>query len=168
MTTGVPPGRASASVKTRPIRGSTPTPSVTPGLQGLPAAYTPGAAYTLIAYTLENDGRANNSLTVGTTKFITTAVDGLEFNGTFIRALNTNPAAGSRDVGNYVQFDGVTADGNGRLLLTDVWDGGTDGVGIAGVQLQGPAPVPEPASVVLFGLGTLALIVWRCGGPRKR
>jgi len=64
-------------------------------------------------------------------------------------------------VGNYVQFDSVTADGNGRLVLTDLWISGTDGSGIAGIQLQGPAPVPEPASVVLFGLGTLALIGWR-------
>jgi hypothetical protein len=124
----------------------------------------PGATYTLIAYTVENDGRANNTLTVGTTSYITTAQDGLEFNGTFIRAVNTNPA-GTRDVGNYVQFDSVTADGNGRLVLTDVFNAGipNDGAGIAGIQLQGPAPVPEPASVVLFGLGTLALIgmAWR-------
>jgi PEP-CTERM motif len=128
----------------------------------MPATYTfsnlrPGDAYTLIAYTVENDGRAMNNLTVGTTSYFTTAPNGLEFDGTFIRALNTNPA-GTRDVGNYVQFDSVTADAAGRLTLTDVWPGGTDGVGIAGIQLQGPAPVPEPASAVLLGLGALALI----------
>src|SRR5438132_13104048 len=101
----------------------------------MPATYifsnlTPGGTYTLIAYTLENDGRANNSLTVGTTKFITTAVDGLEFNGTFIRAQNTNPA-GTRDVGNYVQFDSGTSDSSGRLVLTCVWGGSTDGGRVA-------------------------------------
>jgi hypothetical protein len=122
----------------------------------------PGATYTLLAYTVENGGRANNTLTAGTTKYITIAPDGGEFNGTFIRAVNTDPA-GTRDVGNYVQFDGLTADANGRLVLTDAFNAGlpNDGAGIAGIQLQGPAPVPEPASVVLFGLGTLALIVWR-------
>jgi len=125
------------------------------------ANLAPGGTYSLIAYTLENDGQANNNLTIGTTKYITTAQNGVDFTGAFIRAVNTDPAAGKRDVGNYVQFDSVTADGNGRLVLTDLWISGTDGSGIAGIQLQGPAPVPEPASVVLFGLGTLALIGWR-------
>src|SRR5438132_12197349 len=46
----------------------------------MPATYTfnnltPGGTYTLIAYTLENDGRAMNNLTVGTTTFYTTAVN---------------------------------------------------------------------------------------------
>jgi hypothetical protein len=136
-----------------------------------PAIYTfnnlaPGATYKLIAYTMENDGQANNTLTIGSTKYITTAQNGVDFNGSFIRAVNT--AAGTPDLGNYVQFDSVTADDLGRLVLTDVWNGGTDGVGIAGIQLQGAAPVPEPASVLLFGLGTLALIVWRGVGARKR
>lgn len=137
-----------------------------------PATYTfnnlmPGATYKVIAYTLENDGQANNTLTIGSTKYITTAQNGVDFNGTFIRAMNTDPA-GTRDVGNYVQFDGVTADENGRLVLTDVWNSGTDGVGIAGIQVQGAAPVPEPTSVVLLGLGAVALIVWRGWGARKR
>src|SRR5438067_4606208 len=114
----------------------------------MPATYTfsnlaPGGVYTLIAYTVENDGRANNNLTIGNTTFFTTAQDGLEFTGTFVRATNT-AANGTRDVGNYVQFDNVTADANGRLVLTDVWPGGTDGVGIGGIQVQGPGPVPEP------------------------
>jgi PEP-CTERM motif len=128
-----------------------------------PATYTfnnltPGGTYTLIAYTVENAGRANNNLTIGTTKYFTTAQDGTEFNGTFVRAMNTNPT-GTRDVGNYVEFDNVTADSSGRLMLTDAWTTGTDGVGIAGIQLQSAgAAIPEPASVVLFGLGTLALI----------
>jgi hypothetical protein len=30
--------------------------------------------------------------------------------------------------------------------------------GIAGIQLQGAAPVPEPATAALFALGALALI----------
>jgi hypothetical protein len=137
-----------------------------------PATYTfnnlaPGATYKLIAYTLENDGQANNNLTIGSTTFFTTAQNGVDYNGTFVRATNTS-STGTRDVGNYVQFDSVTADDNGRLVLTDVWPSGTDGVGIAGIQIQGAAPVPEPASVVLFGLGTLALIVWRGVGARKR
>ena len=127
-----------------------------------PATYTfnnlvPGGTYTLIAYTAENAGPANNSLTIGSTKFVTTAQNGTDFNGTFIRAMNTNPT-GTRDVGNYVEFDNLTADASGRLMLTDTWDGLTDGVGIGGIQLQGPAPVPEPAGAVLLGLGTLVLI----------
>jgi hypothetical protein len=132
----------------------------------LPATFSfsnlaPGGTYNLIAYTLENDGQGNNNLTVGATKYITTAQNGVDYNGTFVRAVNTDPAAGKRDVGNYVEFDNVTADGNGHLVLIDMWISGTDGSGIAGIQLQGPAPVPEPASVVLFALGTLALIGWR-------
>ena len=130
----------------------------------MPATYTfnnlvPGTTYTLIAYTLENDGRANNNLTIGSTTFFTTAVDGLEFNGTFVRGTNTS-STGTRDVANYVQFDNVTADALGRIVLTDVFVNLTDGTGIAGIQLQGAAaaPVPEPASVVLLALGTLGLI----------
>jgi hypothetical protein len=135
----------------------------------VPAVYTfnnltPGATYKVIAYTMENDGRGNNTLTIGSTKYITTAQNGVDYNGTFVRATNTNPA-GPRDVGNYVQFDSVTADDNGRLVLTDTWDGGTDGTGIAGIQIQGAAPVPEPASALLFGLGMLA---FACLARRRR
>ena len=143
----------------------------------MPATYTfanltPGATYTLIAYTMEDGGRSNNNLTIGNTKYFTTNQTGTDFNGTFIRAMNTSQT-GTRDVGNYVEFDNVMADSSGRLVLTDVWAGtpvGQNGAGIAGIQLQTPAgaPVPEPASVVLVGLGTLALIMWRGGRGRKR
>lgn len=127
----------------------------------MPATYTftnlaPGGTYTLIAYTVENDGVANNNLTIGGTTFFTTAQNGINFNGTFIRATNTS-SGGTRDLGNYVQFDNVTADASGRLVLTDAFISSTDGAGIAGIQLQGPTPVPEPAGAVLLGLGALVL-----------
>ena len=125
----------------------------------------PGGTYTLIAYTIENGtggagvgAQSNNTLTVGNTKYYTTAP--VDFNGTFIRAMNTNPA-GPRDVGNYVEFDNVIADANGRIVLTDTFDGPSpqqDGTGIAAIQLQGPAPIPEPASAALVCFGAAVLI----------
>jgi hypothetical protein len=57
-----------------------------------------------------------------------------------------------------VEFDSVTADANDRLMLTDTWNSLTDGVGIAGLQLEAGSPVPEPASAVLFALGSLILL----------
>jgi PEP-CTERM motif len=150
------------------IKASSSQPTATYTFNGL----TPGGTYTLIAYTMEDTSRTNNTLTVGSTKYITTAQTGADFTGAFVRAMNTDPN-GTRDVGNYVEFDSVMADSNGRLVLTDHWDGTPttqNGAGIAGIQLETPAQgaVPEPASVVLFGLGTWVLIVWRGRGSRKR
>jgi hypothetical protein len=139
------------------IKASTSTPTATYLFTGL----TPGGTYTLVAYTMEDTGRTNNTVTVGSTKYITTAQTGADFTGAFVRATNTDPN-GTRDVGNYVEFENVTADANGRLTLTDHWDGtpaGQNGAGIAGFQLQSAgAAVPEPASALLFGLGALAVI----------
>jgi hypothetical protein len=109
---------------------------------------------------MEDNGRTNNTVAVGSTKYITTAQTGSDFTGAFVRATNTDPN-GTRDVGNYVEFDNVTADANGTLVLTDHWDGTPttqNGAGIAGFQLQQGAPVPEPATAALLTVGTLILL----------
>jgi hypothetical protein len=130
-----------------------------------PATYTfnnlvPGGTYTLIAYTMEDNGRSDNNVTVGNTKYLTTNQTGPDFTGAFVRAMNTDPN-GTRDLGNYVEFDNLTADANGQIVLTDVWAGtpaSQNGAGIAAIQLQGPAPIPEPASAALLAVGTLVVI----------
>jgi hypothetical protein len=55
-----------------------------------------------------------------------------------------------------------SADASGQLTFTEVFRGGSVAFGIAGLQLL--QPVPEPSSLVLFGLATLALI----GVARRR
>jgi hypothetical protein len=139
------------------IKASTSQPTATYTFNGL----TPGATYRLIAYTMEDTGRTDNTVTVGSTKYITTAQTGADFTGAFVRGTNTDPN-GTRDVANYVEFDDVTADANGQLVLTDHWDGtpvAQNGAGIAGFQLeQAGGAVPEPASAVLLGLGALVLV----------
>jgi hypothetical protein len=145
------------------IKASATQPTATYTFSGL----TPGGTYTLLAYTMEDTSRTNNTLTVGSTKYITTAQTGADFTGAFVRAMNTDPN-GTRDLGNYVEFDNVTADASGNLVLTDHWDGTPttqNGAGIAGFQLeQAGAAVPEPASVALLALGSLILL----GVARRR
>ena len=88
--------------------------------------------YQVIVYTMENGGGANYSMSLGGTTYYGQEQNGPDFNGTFIR--NTNTSSGSHPVANYVQFDSVF--GAGTMNIGFHWEGGSDGAGIAGIQLK--------------------------------
>ena len=118
----------------------------------------PAGIYQLVAYTLENpnaDPTANIDTTVAGTGITYTTIEGSgSGTSTFTRAFSTDPAA--RDLGNYVQFDNIIVT-DGTVLLTATHAGGTDGIGVAGLQLQ---QVPEPTAFLMLasGAGMLGML----------
>ena len=95
--------------------------------------------YNLILYAEENGAgsltdfgtlASIGGVTTGVTNYI---VEDNNFQGTFIRADNTNAAA-TRPTGNYVLFQNVVPSGS-QIAWTMSHVSGTDGSGLAGVQL---------------------------------
>ena len=117
---------------------------------------TPGDAFTIHIYTMENGTGGQYSLSDGTTTYFQEAQNGPAFNETFIQGVNTAPSPGP--VANYVTFTGVVGAG-GNLPLTYTWISGSDGVGIAGAQIQTTA-VPEPTAFLMLasGAGMLGML----------
>jgi hypothetical protein len=109
----------------------------------------PVGVYRLVAYTAENpnsDPTANIDTTVGAITYFTREGDIGSGPVEFVRAFSQDP--NNRDLGNYVQFDNVVSAGS--ITLTATHRGGTDGIGIAGLQLE---QVPEPGSVAMLAAG---------------
>jgi hypothetical protein len=110
----------------------------------------PVGLYRLIAYTAENGGEARIDTTVAGTGVTYTTLENASAadfaTAGFVRAVSTDPAA--RDLGNYVQFDNILS--TGTITLTATHRGGTDGIGIAGLQLE---QVPEPGSIMMLAAG---------------
>lgn len=107
--------------------------------------------YNLIVYTTENG--AGSSVDDQTNALNNTGVvqvaDGITQTGAVTYVADTGATAG-----NYVELLNVSPDGGGNLVLSHHWDGGSDGTGVAGLQLT---QVPEPASLtaLLGGVGML-------------
>jgi hypothetical protein len=122
---------------------------------------TPGGSYRVLAYTIENGAGARLNIDDGTTTYYTRESNNFTTDGGFILANNTTPVAdfvdGARDLGNYVQFSSV-ASALGQIIVTARFAGGTDGIGIAGIQL---AAIPEPSSLMLIGSGFGLLLAFR-------
>lgn len=94
----------------------------------------PQGNYDVIAYTAHNGGAPIARFALGSTVYF--AQCEVSFTGTFIQATATTQAAAV--VANYVRFNGVAADANGRIQFTaqkvDVPQA-ADGIGVSGIQL---------------------------------
>lgn len=92
----------------------------------------------------------------------------------FVQAKNTNPN-GIPDVGNYVYFKSISPFGTGSINLNAKWISGSDGLGIAGIQLVKtsasepalPAPVitSQPASD-RYLIGTSPVLTVKATGAK--
>lgn len=95
---------------------------------------SPSTAYNVIVYTVENGTQAKMALTVGATTYY--IGEEAVFSGTYELATSTS---GSYDPANYAEFDGVTSDANGRIVVTGVKfidnPQVNDGIGVAGIQV---------------------------------
>jgi hypothetical protein len=87
---------------------------------------------------------------------------GVDFSGTFVQATGTSAAGAT--VGNYVRFVGLHA----PTLTLEAFGAAGDvpRAPVNGIQIV-PAPVPEPSTFVLLGMGAIGLLgfAWR---RRKR
>ena len=126
-----------------------------------------GNQYKLQVYTMENDGTSGGrySITNGPSTFYQTSQTGQQYklNPGFIKGTNTvntgpdmNNTLG-RPIANYVEFDG-TVGANGQINLLYKYEGGSDGTGIAGFQLE---TVPEPSSLLLLGFASAGMFIRR-------
>jgi hypothetical protein len=122
----------------------------------------PTGQYDLIAYIL-NDNAAQDeaNYTVGSSTYYVIDQSNNNYSG-YVQASNANPT-GTRDTGNYVEFDNVTPVG-GVITLTETGGIGNNGgngnyaVAVNGFQL---VAVPEPASFSLIGAGAVGLLARR-------
>lgn len=115
----------------------------------------PAGAYKLIIYTANDTvGSGANYTATGSplTYYINNQI-GTAFTGAFVRATNT-ASGGTRDTGNYVQFDTVSPASN-QLVIDASTSPAANGAGIDGFQLQA---VPEPASLTFIALGGMGLL----------
>jgi uncharacterized protein (DUF2141 family) len=102
----------------------------------------PPGVYDVVVYlNVNGDGRIGDISANGVTHYFTSQHT---FGGAFIESLNVNPV-GTRDVGNYVRFRGISVPpGPGNIPIQFVNRGDPDGIGIAGfqiIQVFGPALV---------------------------
>jgi hypothetical protein len=120
----------------------------------------PGGDYDVYVYFSENGTGSYGQITAGSTTYYLTEPDGATETGpvTFTQGTNTTNLGASDPLANYVEFKDLTPNSLGQILLTVTHDGGSDGFGIAAIQLQA---VPEPSTLVaLLGLAGIGLIVF--------
>ncbi len=119
----------------------------------------PSGSYDLIVYILNDDASlVNANYTVGATTYYVTEQGGSGIDtGAFTQASNTN-SSGPRDVGNYVEFYGISPSA-GSIELSGVSPGGGNAnAAVNGFQLLS---APEPASLAILAVASGALLLLR-------
>jgi uncharacterized protein (DUF2141 family) len=95
--------------------------------------------YDLYVYGNVNGGPVDLDVSIGITTNYWTEPAAFDDGTGFIEAASSNPTA--RASGNYVKFTGVTPV-NGGITVVATYQGGSDGLGIAGLQLVAPGSFP--------------------------
>jgi len=110
--------------------------------------------YKFIAYTAENGAGANGDYGLSGSSVYSSYFAQItnSFDGTFTRGTSTD--INNRTTGvDYVQWDSVSAQANGDLVFTMHHNSGTDGIGLAGIQLVELPPAVGPDKFWNFGAG---------------
>jgi hypothetical protein len=126
-------------------------------------------AYDVYVYGNVNGGPVDLDVSIGgTTKYWS---EPAAFEGTYTEAASNDPNA--RAVGDYVKFTGVTP-ASGGITVTATYQGGSDGLGIAGLQLVTSGSFPAnttPVAIVsqpqpaLAAPGSAAMFSVSATGP---
>jgi hypothetical protein len=96
----------------------------------------PSGFYDVYVYGNVNDGPVDLDVSIGTTTNYWTEPAAFDEGTGFIEATSSDPDA--RAAGNYVKFTGVTPV-SGGITVTATYQGGSDGLGIAGLQIVSSA-----------------------------
>lgn len=102
------------------------------------------AFHDVYVYGNVNDGPAFLDVSIGSATNYWTELAAFDDSTGFVEATSFDP--NSRGYGNYVKFTGVTP-ANGLLTITATYQGGSDGLGIAGVQLVSSTAFPPVGSL---------------------
>jgi hypothetical protein len=104
----------------------------------------PGS-YDLYVYGNVNGGPVDLDVSIGVTTNYWTEPAAFDDGTGFIEAASNDPTA--RAAGNYVKFTGMTPVAGGITLIA-TYQGGSDGLGIAGLQLETPGSFPTNTTPV--------------------
>ena len=100
--------------------------------------------YDVYVYGNVNGGPVDLDMSIGATTNYWTEPAAFDVGTGFIQASSSDPNA--RAAGNYVQFTGVTP-ASGLITITATYQNGSDGLGIAGVQIVSSAAFPAIATL---------------------
>jgi uncharacterized protein (DUF2141 family) len=103
------------------------------------------AFYDVYVYGNVNGGPVDLDVSIGATTNYWTEPAAFDVGTGFIKAASSDPNA--RAAGNYVQFTGVTP-ASGLITITATYQSGSDGLGIAGVQIVSSTAFPAIATLL--------------------
>jgi hypothetical protein len=115
------------------------------------------AFYDVYVYGDVNNGPAGLNVNIGATTNYWTEPAAFDDGTGFIDGTSSDPSVGG--FGNYVKFTGVTPV-SGEITVTATYQGGSDGLGIAGLQIVSSAAFPANPKLTVALQGGQTVVSW--------